>query len=117
MGGGECPSGWLGVGRGGGAGEGMLLAKESLVGSLDIHDLIARGLTPVQAAALDAVTKRNDEDYDAFIRRASENALGRAVKILDLNDNSDLSRIALPTDQDRARVEKYNRALHLLLSS
>lgn len=85
--------------------------------AFSLDDLTARGLTPAQASALDAVTRRNEEDYDAFIRRASGNALGRAVKILDLRDNSDLSRIARPIDQDRARVEKYRRALQLLLSS
>lgn len=84
--------------------------------ALTLDDLRAKGLTAVQAAGLDAVTKRNEEAYDAFIRRASVNAIGRAVKILDLRDNSDLSRIAAPTDQDRARVEKYRHALQLLQS-
>lgn len=82
-----------------------------------LDDLRARGLTPVQADALDAVTRRNDEDYDAFIRRAGANPLGRAVKILDLRDNSDLSRIATPDENDQARVEKYRRALQVLQSS
>ncbi|TKW64979.1 MAG: HD domain-containing protein [Paracoccus denitrificans] len=82
-----------------------------------LDELLARGLSARQADALDAVTRRNDEGYDAFIRRAGADPLGRAVKILDLQDNSDLSRIAAPGEVDHARIEKYRRALALLLSS
>ncbi|MCG8429377.1 MAG: fumarate hydratase, partial [Chromatiales bacterium] len=43
MGAGWCPPGMLGVGIGGSAEKAMLLAKESLMGHIDIHELQARG--------------------------------------------------------------------------
>jgi hypothetical protein len=44
-------------------------------------------------AALQSVTKRQGEDYEAFVRRAAANPIGRVVKLADLNDNADLSRL------------------------
>lgn len=72
------------------------------------------GLTEDQAAALDSVTKRRNEDYFDFVARAGRSVLGRLVKILDLQDNADESRIAFPNDEDRARFIKYRKALSLL---
>ncbi|MEY1662442.1 fumarate hydratase [Isoalcanivorax beigongshangi] len=43
MGAGWCPPGMLGIGIGGTAEKAMLLAKESLMESIDIHELQARG--------------------------------------------------------------------------
>ena len=43
MGAGWCPPGMLGIGIGGTAEKAMLLAKESLMDPIDIHDLRARG--------------------------------------------------------------------------
>lgn len=60
--------------------------------------------------ALDHLTRRDEESYDEFIERIARNRLAARVKLLDLADNSDLSRIASPTHEDHARVEKYARA-------
>lgn len=38
----------------------------------------------------------------------------RSVKLADLRDNSDLSRIASPSDNDLRRLEKYRRAIALI---
>ncbi len=43
MGAGWCPPGMLGIGVGGTAEQAVLLAKESLMGAIDIHDLRRRG--------------------------------------------------------------------------
>jgi fumarate hydratase class I len=42
MGAGWCPPGILGIGIGGNPEKSMLLAKESLMGHVDIHELKAR---------------------------------------------------------------------------
>jgi hypothetical protein len=60
------------------------------------------------------VTKRDEEDYEAFVRRAATNAIGRRVKLADLHDNSDLSRVAMPSERDFRRIEKYQRAIDLI---
>jgi hypothetical protein len=64
--------------------------------------------------ALDSVTKRPDEDYETFIKRAAADPIGRRVKLADLQDNSDISRIAEPTYSDRQRIAKYRHAIKLL---
>ncbi|MDE2505280.1 MAG: fumarate hydratase, partial [Burkholderiales bacterium] len=43
MGAGWCPPGMLGIGVGGTAEKAMLLAKESLMETIDMHELLARG--------------------------------------------------------------------------
>jgi (p)ppGpp synthase/HD superfamily hydrolase len=64
--------------------------------------------------ALQSVTKRDGEDYDDFVRRAADNPIGRRVKLADMIDNSDLSRIALPSGRDFERVEKYRRGIDFI---
>ena len=66
-------------------------------------------------AAVQAVTRREGESYMAFVARAKQNPIARAVKLADLRHNMDLSRIPHPTAEDHARVEKYRRAEALLL--
>jgi (p)ppGpp synthase/HD superfamily hydrolase len=77
----------------------------------DFPRLRAAGFSETVLAALDSVTNRAGEDYDAFVARAAANPIGRSVKLADLRDNSDLARIASPTARDHARIEKYTRAI------
>ncbi|MBW6419554.1 hypothetical protein [Celeribacter sp. PS-C1] len=62
-------------------------------------------------AALDTVTKRKGESYSEFIERVAQNPIGREVKIADLRDNMDLSRITEPSEADLVRMERYRSAL------
>ena len=64
--------------------------------------------------ALQSVTKRDGETYEDFVRRAAASPIGRRVKLADLIDNSDLSRIAAPSERDFQRIEKYGRAIDLI---
>ena len=60
--------------------------------------------------ALKTVTKHSeDEDYDAFIQRSLKNEIGRKVKIADLRENLDVTRIGELTDKDLERINKYKR--------
>ena len=76
-------------------------------------------------SGLRAVTKLDDEEgkhsdpdyeekYLRFVKRAISDPIGRLVKIADLEDNCDLSRIAKPTENDHNRVRRYQRALALI---
>lgn len=76
--------------------------------------LRAEGASDEIIAALDTVTRRDHETYSEFIKRAARNEIGRAVKIADLHDNLDLSRIAQPTQADLARMDRYRAALQQL---
>ena len=71
------------------------------------------GFSPAIIQALESVTKRPEEenDYMGFIKRSGQNEIGRAVKISDLKDNLDMSRIPNPTERDHQRIAKYEQAL------
>lgn len=64
-----------------------------------------------------AVTRREGEDYDDYVRRAAGNELGRMVKRADLEDNMDIRRLPELTDRDVERLRKYLRAWRLLMGS
>ena len=72
------------------------------------------GFSAAVVAALKALTKIEGETYEAFIQRARANPVARAVKLADIADNSDLSRIPQPTTEDHWRMEKYRRAAEAL---
>ena len=77
--------------------------------------LLAEGFSIEVIEALKSVTKNSDnEDYDSFIQRAIGNSIGRKVKIADLRDNLDVTRISDITDKDVKRINKYKKALKLL---
>ena len=61
--------------------------------------------------ALRCVTKLSeDEDYDHFIARVKTNPLAFKVKLNDLKDNMDITRLDQVTEKDLARLNKYIRA-------
>jgi len=73
------------------------------------------GFTKTIIEALKTVTKHSDdEDYDEFIQRSLKNKIGRKVKIADLRENLDVTRIGELTDKDLERINKYKRALKTL---
>jgi fumarate hydratase class I len=60
MGAGWCPPGMLGIGVGGTAEKAMLLAKESLMAPLDMHELLARGpQSKIEELRIEIFTKVN----------------------------------------------------------
>lgn len=76
--------------------------------------LRAEGFSDAIIAAVDAVTRREDEDYEAFVRRAARNEIGRRVKLADLADNMKLMRIKTPGPDDHERTERYRKAQRIL---
>ena len=76
--------------------------------------LAERGFSSDVLTALDALTRKPEEAYEAFIQRAGSNSIARRVKIADLRDNLDRKRLPEVTGSDRARLAKYRRALAAL---
>ena len=70
---------------------------------------------PETAAAVDAISRRPGEEWEDYLRRVQQNEAARKVKISDLIDNSNLSRIPAVTLRDVDRQLKYNRALRYLM--
>lgn len=79
-----------------------------------LERLAAEAFSPAVLSAVDALTRREGEDYEEYVRRAARDPVGRRVKIADLEDNADLSRIERPSERDFARIEKYLRALEIV---
>lgn len=79
-----------------------------------LEDLRREGFPDVIIDAVDALTRREGEDYFDFVRRAAAHPVGRHVKLADLRDNLDMSRIPSPTRRDQERIARYQKALRLL---
>ncbi len=75
------------------------------------EDLAKEGFSEEIIDALRCITKLNDdEDYDDFIFRVLTNPLAIQVKVNDLKDNMDVSRLPQITSEDLTRLEKYKYA-------
>ena len=77
--------------------------------------LQAEGFSKKIINSLRSVTKENEnEDYEKFIDRSVKDKIGRKVKIADISDNLDISRLKEVTDKDILRINKYKKALEKL---
>lgn len=85
--------------------------------SWPIERLKAAGFSQEIIDAINSVTRHGGETYEEFVERAAANPIGRLVKIADLEDNSDMSRISEPTAKDHDRAARYARALDRLRPS
>lgn len=83
---------------------------------LTLEDLRKEGFSEDILEALDHLTRREGESYKKFIRRAKQHPISRLVKLEDIEDNSDLSRIPNPSEEDFKRLERYKWAKKELLS-
>jgi len=78
---------------------------------LTLRDLEDAGFPKETVGAIGAVTKRPGEDYEAFIERIAADPRAARVKLLDLHDNIDLTRLAEVGEADLQRAAKYHRAI------
>lgn len=79
--------------------------------------LSEEGFSEEVLIALEALTRLNNESYDEFINRIINNKIACYVKLADLQDNMDLSRINNPTERDYQRIEKYRKASDKILAA
>lgn len=83
-------------------------------GDVTLEMLAAAGFSDEVVAAIDCLTRREGESYDQFIARVATNELARTVKIEDLRDNMDLTRLTTVGEKELVRVAKYHAALQSL---
>lgn len=107
-------------------------AEERIVGVL--HDVVedggpdwtferlaSEGFAAEVIDALRLVTKRPEdqgddlETYLRFVRRTLANPIARRVKIADIRDNLDVTRMETVTERDAKRLNRYLAALRLLM--
>ncbi|WP_338498114.1 GTP pyrophosphokinase [Pseudomonas sp. WP18] len=82
--------------------------------AVTLADLRDAGFSEATLNAIDSLTKRDGETYQAFIERAARDPMARRVKLADLAENSDLSRLGTPGQKDLERIAKYRKAIDYL---
>ncbi len=76
-----------------------------------LDSLRSEGFSDAVLNAIHALTKRPGEKYEDFIDRSAADPIAREVKLADLAENSDLTRIPAPTAIDHERIARYRRAI------
>ena len=79
-----------------------------------LDDLRARGFPEQVIDAVDGLTRRPGEEYDAFVERAAAHPVARRVKLADIEDNLDLRRLDAVAARDLDRLDRYLRAFRRL---
>ncbi len=99
----------------------MMDTEEEMVTAL-LHDVLEDSNEDIRSMpyhiidAVVALTKSKGTPYDAYIKNVSKNTLAKKVKLADLCDNMDLSRLNIITEADKKRVyEKYQPAYEWLM--
>lgn len=67
------------------------------------------------SAEVDALTHRPEESYMEYVRRCALRSRARLIKLADLRDNMDLSRLPEVLAKDASRMERYSEAMRYLL--
>jgi guanosine-3',5'-bis(diphosphate) 3'-pyrophosphohydrolase len=83
---------------------------------ITFDDLVAEGFADEVVAAIRALTKFEGETREQAARRIVRDPIARAVKLADIADNMDLSRIPVPSERDHARLREYAVARDILLA-
>lgn len=80
------------------------------------EDLLALGVPASVVDAVKVLTRHEGTPYFVYIASIKGNDLSRMVKLADLKDNMDMSRLRQVTDDDLARLKKYQSAFSILTS-
>lgn len=78
-------------------------------------DLLDAGFPPTIVEAVLSITRNEGESYEDFVIRSKQNLIGRQVKIHDLEDNMDITRLRQLTEKDLERLNKYLTAYRSLI--
>ena len=83
-------------------------------GDITADYLLMQGFPREIVDAILSVSRKRGEDYFEFIQRCKANPIGRRVKICDLEDNMDITRLKELTEKDIERLKKYHKAYKIL---
>ena len=81
---------------------------------LTLEKLTALGFPSYIVLAVDDLTKRSGEEYEDFLHRIWLNPIAVRVKLLDLYDNIDVTRLPELGEWELQRTAKYHRAIQFL---
>ena len=79
-----------------------------------LDDLIAAGFSEEIVSAIVVLTKKKEVSYKNYLRAIKTNPIAVAVKLADLRDNMDLTRLPTITEKDIERQKKYSKAVATL---
>lgn len=82
-----------------------------------LEDIAAMGFPQTVLDALSLMTHDDSVPYMDYIGKLKSNPIAKAVKLADLEHNSDLSRFDTVDEQTVERVQKYHAAIALLCKS
>lgn len=81
-----------------------------------IDELYKLGFQTHLIDAIIALTKQEGESRIQAAQRTVQNPIARVVKLADITDNMDLTRIQSPTMKDFERLKEYQQVRDILLS-
>lgn len=101
----------------------MQTTEEKIVAVL--HDVVEDSTTTIQQlkegkfsnrilSAVSLLTKKENQSYQEYIIAIKKNSLASKVKLADLKDNMNLTRLKKITEADKQRMKKYKGAYKLL---
>ena len=82
--------------------------------SVTFEQLAELGIDREILAAVKLLTHDKRVPYLDYVRKIRENPIAREVKLSDLRDNMDISRLGSLTDEDLERLRKYHEAYTIL---
>lgn len=90
---------------------------DNLTAAAYLHDVVEDGgftisdlmmwFPPVVWKVVEVLTRKKSEDREVYIERVSENLLAAKVKLVDLDNNMDMSRLGNPRPSDYDRQDRY----------
>lgn len=85
-------------------------------GDITFEQLEKEGFSKDIIDALKLLTHDKSVPYLEYVKRIKTNTIATAVKLADLRHNSDLTRLDCVDEKALERIEKYKKAIELLLS-
>lgn len=73
------------------------------------EDLMKAGIPKNLVNEVVMLTHDPDVDYDAYVHQIAKYKIARKVKLADLKDNMDITRLSEISDKDIERLKKYHR--------
>lgn len=82
-----------------------------------IEQLVSLGFSSRVVSALQLLTHAANDSYEQYIEKISHSLDATIVKLEDLKDNSDITRLKGVTDKDLLRMQRYHKAFVRLTSN
>lgn len=81
---------------------------------ITLDDLRSKGFSEEVVRLVDALSRREGESYEAYIKRLSGTPAAIPIKLADLRHNMDALRLVDFTEKDGVRFQRYHKAYRRL---